>query len=429
MTMLKTLIRILDSYPFQLLVCTYLLTVGFPHRKKFVLRVFLHAVPLLLIFDFGAQAFPNGLSPNPIIEKASLLMPVFYIFLGVLFCYDIKVTSALYCSACVLPVQNFMFNLYWIVKIYAGFTQGTVLSLCCSSILMLIVYSSAFLLFRLNRVITAERTDIRRRIVVVAVLVAVLVIFFDFRIDGSAFEVNVYISYLIADVFAVIIQYSIAKESELEKRNAVLDDLLQSERKKHKMTAENIELINRKCHDLKHQIAGIRRVEDERERNTYIREIENAVMFYESAVKTGDETLDLILMEKLLYCQEHRIKLTCISDGEKLSFLDTMDIYSLFGNAIDNAIESVSAETEEQNRIISLRVGTRGRLMNIHIENYYSHELQLHNGLPVTTKKDNDYHGFGILSIRRTVEKYNGVMSIRTDNHLFRLDIMIPLNE
>ncbi len=193
------------------------------------------------------------------------------------------------------------------------------------------------------------------------------------------------------------------------------------------MTTENIELINRKCHDLKHQIAGMKRLKSEAERDAYIREIESAVMFYESAIKTGNETLDLIMMEKLLYCQAHEIKLTCISDGEKLNQLDTMDLYTLFGNAIDNAIESVSAEPDPHLRVISMRIGTWGDYLTVHVENYLGSEVILPDGLPVTTKQDKQYHGFGVLSMKHTVEKYKGQMNIRTDDHLFRLDILIPV--
>ena len=223
-----------------------------------------------------------------------------------------------------------------------------------------------------------------------------------------------------------MMQYGLLQESDLERKYGVVEQLLYAEQKKQQMTAENVELINRKCHDLKHQLRALRRMEPGEEQERYIRQIEDAVLFYESAVKTGNETLDLILMDKLLYCQEHEIKLTCVGDGEKLSVLDTMDIYALFGNALDNAIESVMGETQRERRIVSFRIGSRGDFISIHFENYLGHPVKLSKGLPVTTKADRQYHGFGMLSIRHIVQKYNGSMSVRTDDNLFRLDILIP---
>ena len=222
------------------------------------------------------------------------------------------------------------------------------------------------------------------------------------------------------------LQIALLHETELTRRYTVIEELLAAEQKKERMTAENVELINRKCHDLKHQIAALRSMENGSERDAYISEIENAVLFYESAAPTGNDTLDLILMEKKLYCQEHGIRLTCIVDGAPLARIDRMDLYSLFGNAIDNAIESVLGE-EPQKRVIGLRVGKRGAFLSIHIENYVRREVKLSGGLPVTSKADKSYHGFGVLSIKRIVEKYHGSMSIRSDGNLFRLDILIPL--
>ena len=67
--------------------------------------------------------------------------------------------------------------------------------------------------------------------------------------------------------------------------------------------------------------------------------------------------------------------------------------------------------------------------MSIHIENYLGHEIILKNGLPLTSKADKNYHGFGVLSIRHVVEKYKGTMYIRTDHSRFCLDILIPITE
>lgn len=51
------------------------------------------------------------------------------------------------------------------------------------------------------------------------------------------------------------------------------------------------------------------------------------------------------------------------------------------------------------------------------------------DGLPVTTKKDKEYHGFGVKSIRQSVEQHNGVTTISTDSGWFRLKLLIPLSE
>ena len=38
-------------------------------------------------------------------------------------------------------------------------------------------------------------------------------------------------------------------------------------------------------------------------------------------------------------------------------------------------------------------------------------------------------HGFGMISMRRTAESYGGVMSVSCKNHIFSLDMTIPIKK
>ena len=104
-----------------------------------------------------------------------------------------------------------------------------------------------------------------------------------------------------------------------------------------------------------------------------------------------------------------------------------MDVYTIFGNAIDNAIESVSGLTAPEKRAIAVSVWSKSGLLLIQFENYYEKELRFEDGIPATTKADKNDHGFGIRSIGYTVKKYGGHLSISAEDHLFLLSISIPL--
>ena len=105
------------------------------------------------------------------------------------------------------------------------------------------------------------------------------------------------------------------------------------------------------------------------------------------------------------------------------------DIYSLFGNAIDNAIEAVERIEDDEKRCIIVRVKKSRGMVLVHIENYYNGELSFKGGLPQTTKKDKRYHGFGMKSIRMIVEKYHGYFSTKSTDGIFSLDILLPVTE
>ena len=150
-------------------------------------------------------------------------------------------------------------------------------------------------------------------------------------------------------------------------------------------------------------------------------------MIYDSIVKTGNEVLDTVLTEKSLLCEKEHITMTCVADGSKLGFMDAVDLYTIFGNALDNAIESALTIPDPERRVIAVTVYTRSSLLLIQLENYYEGSLTFADGLPVTTKEHNGYHGYGMKSIRFTAEKYGGVVTVNTADNLFILRISIPM--
>lgn len=422
---MAVLAQIVDGYPFQLVLAAHLFACYFPKRSHFLLRVSAHTFPMLVIYNIGVRLIPA--IDNFMLDRMLLIIPVLYTMAGIRFCYQCTMLDAVYCTSSAYPAQNIVYNLYWILKLRQGFQEGSPQGAFISLLFIAAVYLLVWFFFARRMKDWEEREYIRTKLVANAAVVVIFLVFLNQRVPESNTEQIVYISYIIGDILALGMQSGLLTESAMDRRNAIMEQLLYAEQKKQRMALENIELINRKCHDLKYQLQGLKQMESGVERDRYIGQIERAVMIYESTIKTGNETLDIILMDKLLYCKQHHISMTCIADGTKLECLDTMDIYSLFGNALDNAIESVIQEPEESKRIISLRVGCREQFLAIHIENYMSAPVQLTDAFLSTTKHDRKYHGFGMLSMRHITEKYHGSMSVHTEGNLFCLDILIPL--
>lgn len=141
---------------------------------------------------------------------------------------------------------------------------------------------------------------------------------------------------------------------------------------------------------------------------------------------TGNKALDTVLKEKWFRCAKEKITLTCMADGNNLRFMSESDIYSLFGNAIDNAMAAVSNLPEEK-RFISITENKKGNLLDISIENYYDGKVDFEDGLP-KSKRDLRYHGFGVKSMKMIAEKYGGRLSVCVNDDLFRVDIFLPIH-
>ena len=223
---------------------------------------------------------------------------------------------------------------------------------------------------------------------------------------------------------ALQLQFSQLTEQNMQSKYDTVQRILQEERKQYLIVKNNLEALNIKAHDLKHRFLDMARSAGDRKAE--LDDIGQTLSVYESVVKTGNETLDLILTNKNLMYGDKHVQIACIADGTLLDFMAPTEIYSLFGNALDNAIEAV-LPLEEDRRTISLFVKRAHNMVSIHIENYFSGERIFSGDLPVTTKADKEYHGYGMLSMKTVVEKYGGTMAVEIRGDVFCLNLLFPL--
>ncbi|MDO4284849.1 MAG: GHKL domain-containing protein [Eubacteriales bacterium] len=247
---------------------------------------------------------------------------------------------------------------------------------------------------------------------------------------SSQFPAEIFIIRTLADLGGVGMLYAYHMQlQELQARveKNFLQSMLELQYENYKNSAESVALVNQKYHDLKHQIAYLRNVVDTEEKNAYLDQMEQEIRSYEAQNKTGNKVLDTILTTKSLQCQRQGISLTCVADGKEIGFMNPMDISALFGNALDNAIESVKKISDPEKRLIHLSVSKQKNFVRIRVENCFEGEIRFENGIPVTSKKDKAFHGFGTRSIRRIAEKYGGSMTIDTRGDWFELRVLLPV--
>jgi signal transduction histidine kinase len=223
------------------------------------------------------------------------------------------------------------------------------------------------------------------------------------------------------DAFRIQIQ-----DSERRKEVDAISYILKLQYMQFRESQENINLINQKYHDLKHQLHIIRNERDDTKRTQYLDEIESGIKKYETEYKTGNSVLDTILTSKGQQCDKFNIKLTVVADGQLLGSLHVMDICTIFGNALDNAIEYEVQIDEITQRMIHVSVSKKSSFICILVENYYEKNTEDSSRFLKTSKKDDRFHGFGIRSIRYAVQKYGGYVKINVLDHWFRVEILIP---
>ena len=223
----------------------------------------------------------------------------------------------------------------------------------------------------------------------------------------------------------LFILISLATNKRLKVELETTTKLLEKAEEQYRSNKENVDLINIKCHDLKHMLNEY--AAEGKINQNLADELKGIVKIYDSNVKTNNEALDLILTEKSLFCEKRKIKLNCMADCTNLNYISTTDLYSMFTNIIDNAIDAVNKIQDTEKRNINLIIKNVNHFVSIVVSNYYEGEIKRgKDGLIETTKGNKDFHGYGLKSIRYIVDKYHGDIDISYSDHIFTLSILFP---
>ena len=250
---------------------------------------------------------------------------------------------------------------------------------------------------------------------------------FDYLVANVDIDVSAYVMFVLTRVvacgFVLIMQREIVERESAQRDGELLRQLLHQQKTQLESDRQTIDLINVKTHDLKKQLLML----GESIQPEELDELNRLVGIYDSSVRTGNEALDVLLANKSLLCEQRGIQFDRMIDGASLSFMRPVDIYSLFGNAVDNAIEAVSAVGDPSRRYIRMKIRAEAGMLVAHVENPYDGERRFVDGLPLTTKDDPRYHGFGVRSMRMIVDRYDGVLSVRADDGVFAVNVLLPM--
>ena len=381
----------------------------------------------------------NNLSP---------LLWLVIMFLAVMIIFFFLLTT---CEVSIMTVGNYCIRAFMLAELAASLEWqlnyflifhkeigGQVLEITLLIVVFIIVF---FIAYRVEKSFLElnHNFEINKRELIFTSIIALVTFTFsnlsfvyrDSPFSGN-FATDIFNIRTLADIGGVILLYAyqdrisnLYMELELSAINAALRN--QYDHYLHYQ--ESINTINMKYHDLKHQITGLRAESDPLKRKVWLDEMEKELEFYEASYKTGNSVLDTILSGKILFCKKNKIDVTCVADGKLLDNIHVIDICTIFGNILDNAIESVIVSKEQEKRLIHLTVSKKREFIFIQVGNYCENELIVKNNYPVTTKADKSNHGFGMKSILHTINKYDGTLTFGVKDHWFTINILMPLEQ
>ena len=208
-------------------------------------------------------------------------------------------------------------------------------------------------------------------------------------------------------------------------REAQMQQILQSQKELFEQKLKNVDQVNRKYHDMKNTLLYLRSHSDQESVSSSIEDLLESIEPYSKMISTGNEVMDVILHEKLTLCEEKKI--TCIPylDGTLFRFVKPLDLCTLIGNAMDNAIESCEVIPRPENRCIRLYTASKGEAVVLEVRNTFFHRPVLGHGMPATTKADRLSHGYGLQNMQAIAESYDGSLNCRIDGEEFVLTILL----
>lgn len=399
-------------------------------KKHFRRNSIIMLLGILIFLAVSLYFMPDRLFVTEILIKNIMNVGLFF---WIILCWDIPATTALYNTIWSIALWQLLYEVWIVIKLICNnvFSQDIIL-----------FYGVMILLFVVSHVVCAltiakwmpndRKKKLGPRQTLSAVLIFSIIEMLSYAPalrDMYTYNEDwkfIYLSQMMC-IIILYMQNELFKTSDIKQELDIMNLLWKKEQEQYKLNKENIALINQKSHDLKHQIKALRKASKE-EYDKYLDEMEESVLIYNAIVKTGNEVFDTILTEKSLYCKDRGIQVSCVADGSQMDFINTVDLYAILGNAMDNAIEAVEKFQEIEKRQIDVMIYRQQNFLVMNIINPVAEKIEFdEEDLPVTTKEDKKYHGFGMRSMRHIVRKYDGHMNVTEEDGCFSLKMLIPI--
>lgn len=431
----------------------YLFAFYTKRREHFVLRTIISFAILVVVGVLAGVAFYYFYRIPSIAENIIWYETGFYLLLFVgftaLLClpFDMGLWGLLFCSSAGYCVQHIGARLGSLLELALGYsmmTEPVIPELAVKFLTFFLNIGLSFaVFFFLNRrggaigKDTIEKIANPRQVLIASIVFFIMVGYNSFGtsyvtapyysdMDNLLFRncfvygtVFVCITSIVIAFLCLVVEFSWFIGGRLIHQKEMLEGMLEDQKKNLALEEEATKTLDVAVHDLRHLIGDFGNDIDSKRRARIL----NIIKTYDSIIKTGNKAIDVILTKKSLYCSEKSIRLTCCLDGKSFDFMEPHELYALFENALDNAIEAVEGLPLEK-RSISVTEKRQGMFTSLRVENYCDKKITFQDGLPLSDKKD-EHHGFGMMSMDMIARKYGGKLEAKKEGDLFSLEVFL----
>ena len=188
---------------------------------------------------------------------------------------------------------------------------------------------------------------------------------------------------------------------------------------------EALEENRRINHDMKNHLLLLKEYEkrqDWKELRSYLDKITpeyESVKFYPW---TTCQPLDLLLNLKMHMAEKKKIVWKITACSLEKFVLEENEICILFGNLLDNALEA-SEKVEKGEKWIKTEIQNPGNKLFIYFANSMEKQPVMEGKRWISQKENQKFHGYGLISVERIVEKYEGTIRYLVTKDRFEVQV------
>lgn len=367
-------------------------------------------------------------SSHPL-SQMSVIAVLYVILIGAVFiCFDVSFWSSMFLASSGYITQNIASCIRALLR-YSAFFSGLMASTPGVLFVDLLVYGgvglAAYFIFR--SFTGKGESEFNNRLKAVFSVIVLFVCAGLIRVDaifgmqngGYSYGVQDRLYQILCSCFILALQYGVLERADMSRQMDAMRELIHQQRVQFETSKQNAQVINETCHDLKKMLSDFRGHLSEEQ----IDALQLRIGGVAAVARTGNEILDVLLMEKAVLCMQKEIQITCYASESDLDFLEDIDLYFLMNNLLTNAMEATEKMPAGE-RFITINVTRNGDMALIHMENSCEGPVEMENGLP-KSQRDPRYHGFGMKSVARLVDKYDGSLAVKYLDRVFCVDITL----
>ena len=392
-----------------------------------------HAIPKVITWLAGGAVFIDVLASriwmvHPLLQVGGIAV-LYVILVGAIFiCFDVTFWSAMFLASSGYISQNIASCIKALFH-NSGYFDGLMASTPGVLLIDVLIYGgvglAAFFIFRSY---TAEgesqfNNHVKAVFSVVVLFVCSVLIrleaIFGLPVAERAYGMTDRVYQILCSCFILALQYGIFQRADMSRQMDAMRELIHQQRVQFETSKQNAQLVNEKYHDLKKMLNDFRG----RLSNEQIEALQHRIGGLTAIARTGNEILDVLLMEKEVLCTEKEIQITCYACESDLDFVEDIDLYFLMNNLLTNAMEATE-KVPVGERFITINISRSGDMALVHMENTCVGPVSMENGLP-KSQGDPRYHGFGMKSVARLVEKYDGSLAVKYMDRIFCVDMTL----